>query len=137
LQLIGDTQAKIWLNGSQLGEVFARHSLSLSVEHQRVKVWDISKKLKKGKNIIAVETANYDPFGSAGINVYAELSSPAKGFTKILSDSTWRVSELSATGWANPEFSDAPWPSAKVFPHPSPIIRPNFSTNRSSWIERQ
>lgn len=137
LQLIGDTQAKIWLNGSQLGEVFARHSLSLSVEHQRVKVWDISKKLKKGKNIIAVETANYDPFGSAGINIYAELSSPAKGATKVLSDSTWMVSEISSTGWTNPEFSDTSWTFAKPFPYPSPVIRPNFSAGRTSWIERQ
>jgi hypothetical protein len=137
LQLMGDTHAKIWLNGGQLGEVFARHSLSLSVEHQRVKVWDLSKKLKKGKNVIAVETANYDPFGSAGINVYAEFSSSAKSATKIFSDSTWRVSDLSTTGWTNPEFSDTGWLFAKIFPHPSPIIRPNFSTGRTSWIERQ
>ncbi|MBI4427532.1 MAG: beta-N-acetylhexosaminidase, partial [Ignavibacteriales bacterium] len=45
LQLLGDSHAKLWVNGNELGEVYARRSLSLTVEHQRVRVWHLSGQL--------------------------------------------------------------------------------------------
>ena len=135
LQLIGDTQAKIWINNVEVGEVVARQSLSLIVEQQRVKMWDVGSLLRRGLNIIAVEAANYDQFGSAGVNVYMELLTGER-IAKIVSDSTWRVSGRLADGWQSLEFNDRGWPTAAAKPYPNPIIRPDFGVGRRSWIER-
>ena len=135
LQLIGDTQAKVWLNGAEVGEVVARRSLSLIVEHQRVKMWEVGSLLKPGLNTIAVEAANYNPFGSAGVNVYMELSTGER-VTRILSDSTWKVADHPEDRWQSPDFDDRDWRMAAVNPYPDPVIRPNFATGRLSWIER-
>jgi len=135
LQLIGDTEAKVWVNNVEVGEVLARESLSLIVEHQRVKMWEVGSLLKRGLNTIAVEAANYDEFGSAGVNVSLELSIGER-ITKILSDSTWKVSDQPVDHWRSPQFDDHRWMEAAVKAYPNPVIRPDFATGRLSWIER-
>jgi hexosaminidase len=135
MQLIGDTHARLWLNGKELGEVYARRSLSLLVEHQRVKMWEIGPLLKPGENIIDVEVVNYNRFGSAGVNVYAELKS-TQGIVKILSDSTWKVAASVSDGWRGTEVQGAGWLQAVPRQYPSEIIAPNFENGRLSWIER-
>ena len=106
----------------EVGEVFARRSLSLIVEHQRVKMWDVTALLKPGENIIAVETANYNAFGSAGVNVYAELRS-GSSTTRILSDSSWKVSDQSIEGWKGAGFDDHGLPNASPRIYPFQVIR--------------
>jgi hypothetical protein len=64
-----------------------------------------------------------------------ELSNGER-ITKILSDSTWKVSELPADRWQNPEFNDRAWMGAAMQPYPNPVIRPDFASSRQSWIER-
>jgi hypothetical protein len=135
IQLIGDTHARLWVNGKELGEVSARRSLSLLVEHQRVKMWEAGPLLKPGENIIAIEVANYNRFGSAGVNVYGELKS-FHGITKILSDSTWRVATLVSDGWKVTGDQGTGWLEAAVRPYPNEVISPNFENGRLSWIER-
>ncbi len=136
LQLIGDTHARVWLNGKELGETFVRTSLSLSVEYQRVNMWDVSTSLVKGNNSLAVEAANYDTFGSAGVNLYAEISSPSIPTVKVMTDSTWRVTDAAQAGWQNTTYDDSAWLSAVAKPYPVPVIRPDLSSRRTSWIER-
>jgi hypothetical protein len=135
LQLIGDTHAKLWVNGVEVGEVFARRSLSLLVEHLRVKLWDVTALLKPGDNVLAVEVANYNAFASAGFNVYGELRSGSV-ITKILSDATWRVSSQFSEDWKSVKFDDHLWPSAEQKAYPFQVIQPEFETGRLSWIER-
>jgi hypothetical protein len=135
IQLIGDTHARLWVNGKELGEVYARRSLSLLVEHQRVKMWEAGPLLKAGENIIAVEVANYNRFGSAGINVYAELKT-SQGTTKILSDSTWTVATSVSDGWKLAGVQGSGWQEAAAKPYPNEVIAPNFESGRLSWIER-
>jgi hexosaminidase len=135
IQLIGDTHARLWINGRELGEVFARRSLSLLVEHQRVKVWDISPFLKTGENIIAVEAANYNRFGSAGVNIYGEVKT-AHGVVKILSDQTWKVAASVADGWMTGNVQGVGWVDAAAKLYPFEVLAPNFETGRHSWIER-
>jgi hypothetical protein len=134
LQLMGDTHARLWLNGQEIGEVYARPSLSLSVEHQRVKLWDVLPSLVQGNNVLAVEAANYDTFGSAGCNVFLELQSTAT--RTILSDSTWKVTATPSPGWQMPMYSDTAWVQAVSKPYPFPVVRPQSATRRTSWIER-
>lgn len=135
LQLIGDTHARVWLNGKEVGEVLARTSLSLSVEHQRVKMWEVTPHLVKGKNLVAVEAANYDTFGSAGCNVYLEVQTGGATIA-VITDSTWRVTDASSPDWQTPAYRDDAWSYAGPKPYPLPVVRPNVATRRTSWIER-
>jgi hypothetical protein len=135
IQLIGDTHAKLWINGTEVGEVFARRSLSLVVEHERVKMWEVGSMLKPGENVIAVEVANYDRFGSAGVNIYAELKSPG-GMQKIQTDTSWKVAETVSTHWESQISDEHLWLSAAAKSYPFQVIRPNFDGGRLSWIER-
>ena len=135
IQLIGDTHARLWVNGKELGEVYARRSLSLLVEHQRVKMWEAGPLLKPGENVIAVEVANYNRFGSAGVNVYGEVKS-SRGVIKILSDSTWRVAASVSDGWNMAGVQGVGWVEAAAKPYPNEVISPNFENGRPSWIER-
>lgn len=135
VQIIGDTHARLWVNGVEVGEVFARRSLSLLVEYQRVKMWDVTSLLKPGDNILAVEVANYNSFGSAGFNLYGELKFGSV-ITKILSDSTWKVSSQPGDGWRSLSFDDRGWLNAGSKPYPFQVIQPNFDSGRLSWIER-
>ena len=135
IQLIGDTHARLWVNGRELGEVHARRSLSLLVEHQRVKMWEAGPLLKLGENIIALEVENYNRFGSAGVNVYGELKS-SQGITMILSDSTWSVATSVSDGWKVAGAPGVGWLEAVAKPYPNEVISPNFENGRLSWIER-
>lgn len=133
LQLMGDTYANVWVNGREVGEVSARRSLSLIVEHGRVKAWDVAPFLTAGKNVLAAHVRNYERFGSGGVNIYAEF--PAGGI-KVVSDSTWLVSDQFAAGWNEREFDDFGWLNARSQSYPSPVVAPDFRKGRLSWIER-
>jgi hexosaminidase len=135
LQLIGDTWARVYVNDSLAGEVYGRRSLSLTVEFERVKLIDILPLVKSGKNIVAVQVQNFDKYGSAGVNIYTEITSKG-GIQKILSDSTWKVTEKEHPRWTSVSFNDASWPYVSVKETSMTIIRPNFSIRRPSWIER-
>ena len=135
VQLIGDTHAKLWVNGAEVGEVYARRSLSLVVEQERVKMWEVGSLLRPGENVFAVEVANYDRFGSAGVNIYAELKSSG-GMQEIVSDSTWKVADTVFGDWKTLTSDAHLWQQAAAKPYPFQIIRPNFDGGRLSWIER-
>jgi hypothetical protein len=135
VQLIGDTPARLSVNGREIGAVFARRSLSLLVEHQRVKMWEIAPLLKPGENTIAVDVANYDRFGSAGVNVYGELKT-SEGTLRIVSDSTWRVAAHALDERKMTGVPGDGWVPAAAKPFPNEVIAPNFETGRLSWIER-
>jgi hypothetical protein len=135
IQLIGDTHAQLWVNGVAVGEVYGRRSLSLVVEHERVKMWEIGSLLRPGENVIAVEVANYNQFGSAGVNIYAELKSVG-GMQKIQTDSSWKVADAVSSDWKTLTTDNELWSSASSRTYPFQVIRPNFDGGRLSWIER-
>jgi hypothetical protein len=136
LQLIGDTYVKCFVNGKPIGEVAGRRSLSLSVEHQRVKIFDIGPFLTDSVNVIAVEAENFAPTGSAGVNIYAEIQNNDGNIMRIMTDSTWKTAATASDGWKEKKFGDEQWKSAVVKAYPNPITKPNFATGSASWIER-
>jgi hypothetical protein len=136
LQLIGDSYAKLAVNGTPVGEVYARRSLSLTEEHQRVKVFDILPLLTDSVNVVTVAVRNYASNGSAGVNIYCEFEAKDGAVRKLLTDSTWKVTEKPEAGWMNASFNDASWPNAAPKQYGWTIVRPNFATGRASWIER-
>ncbi len=136
LQLIGDTHAKVSINGKSTGEVYVRASNSLSAEQERVRVFAILPLLTDSVNVIAAEAETFSPSGSAGVNIYCELERADGSVEKIMSDATWKVAEAVKGSWAGAAFIDSSWTNAAVQPYPSIVIRPSFATGRGSWIER-
>ncbi|MDD8018494.1 MAG: glycoside hydrolase family 20 zincin-like fold domain-containing protein [Bacteroidota bacterium] len=136
LQLIGDTWSKVFVNGKFIGEVYARRSLSLLVENERCKIFDILPHLTDSINTIAVESQNFQENGSAGVNVYCEVISSSGEMQTVISDSSWKVTDLGFNGWNAAVFNDSTWQSAQTKVFPVPIIQPNLATGRTSWFER-
>ncbi|MBI4417469.1 MAG: hypothetical protein HY563_01750 [Ignavibacteriales bacterium] len=134
--MIADTHAEIFVNGKPLGTLLARRSLSLTVEQDRVKRWDLTGFLQPGKNVLAVQAANYDHFASAGINVLGYRVEPGGIYRTLVLDGKARVSTTSSEGWQRPEFDDRSWIPAVPKPYPALIAAPDFSQGRLSWIER-
>lgn len=124
LQLMGDTHAKLTINGKFVDEVYARRSLSLLIDYKRIKLLDITKFLQKGKNVIEVETETFNRSGSAGVNIISEITCGNKKIA-VLSDESWQAK----TG-------NDDWKNAVIKSYPYEIIAPDFSTKRTSWIER-
>jgi hypothetical protein len=136
IQLLADTYGAVYVNGIDVGVVFARRSLSLTVEQQRVKAWDLTPFLRPGKNVIAVEAANYDEFGSAGINLLGYKGTPGGIITVVILDDHFKVSESVQSGWKDVDFDDSRWLPAAAKEIPYVVIAPDFSRGRLSWIER-
>jgi hypothetical protein len=84
--------------------------------------------LRVGENVMTVDAANFDRYGSAGVNIYAELRTGTE-LVKILSDATWEVAKP-ATG------AGQQWLPASPKPYPYPVVKPDFRTGRISSIER-
>jgi hexosaminidase len=136
LQLIGDSFARAFVNGTEIGGVSARRSLSLAVEETRVKVFDILPLLKDSMNVIAVEAKAFGSDNSAGFNIYCEIQYPNGVTRKIMSDETWKVADSSQVGWNTITFNDSSWVNAQSQPYPFTVDRPDFATGTKSWIEQ-
>ena len=136
LQLIGDTYVKVSVNGHPVGAVFVRRSNSLSAEHERIKVFDVSPFLTRNKNVITAEAQDFSVAGSAGLNIYCELRLSDGSIQKIKSDTTWKVAAAAGPGWDAVSFGDSRWNHVIVKPYPYTVVRPDFATGRLSWIEQ-
>ncbi len=73
---------------------------------------DITKKVKPGKNIIALRGENQG--GAAGIIARIVLETKAGKRETIVTDNTWTASEDMATGWQKLAFDDSKWAKAHV-----------------------
>jgi len=126
LQLMGDTHAKLFINGVYVDEVYTRRSLSLVTEYGRIKLIDVAKYLRKGENTIMVESENYNRTGWAGCNIIAEITS-SNSKMEIKSDETWQAQSFQ---------DNANWKNAASREYTLIVIEPDFATKRASWIER-
>jgi len=136
VQLLGDTWTKLYVNGKKIGEVSARRSLSLLVETERAKIFDILPFLSDSLNIISVESQNFQEKGFAGVNVYGEIVAQDGTVHALMTDTTWSVSNSTAKGWNMPTFKTDSWSFAVAKNYGVPVVAPNLSTNRTSWFER-
>jgi hypothetical protein len=129
IQLIGSSYAKLYINGKFVDEVYARRTLSLTVEHQRIKFLDVKKYLRKGKNNFLVKVKNYNTKGAAGVNISSYFKLNGKVLNIDTNDDnkphSWKVS-------TNGRY----WRKVTSKDYPFQIIAPNFVTKRPSWIER-
>ncbi|MCL5267213.1 MAG: beta-N-acetylhexosaminidase [Bacteroidetes bacterium] len=128
VQLIGDTYCKLFVNGTYIGDVKARRTLTLNVERKRVQVFDVGQFLRKGANTFMVQAVNFDRFGSAGCNIIAQI-----GNDTLKTDSTWKV----AKGIISPDgVTSARFVGARPYDNGWTVTAPDFSLKLRSWIER-
>jgi hypothetical protein len=125
LQLMGDTYARLLINGQYVDRVYARSSLSLSVDYRRIKLIDIKKYLKDSLNIIEVQCENYNENDKAGFNIYSEIYIKDR-IKALLSDESWAAKLPETDTWAK----------ATSQKFPKSVIAPEFKSKRTSWIER-
>lgn len=130
LQLIGDTHARVYVNGKYAGEVYARRTLSLSSELERVKIFDVTPMLTDGGNTVTVLVDNYNNKGAAGMNLMLHIKT-AGTVTEMLSDTTWSSRMVKESGK-----NDGQWGGTAERIYPFVISAPDFATMRKSWIER-
>jgi len=135
LQAIGNDHLRVFVNGKLVGEVYARPCLSIRVEKQRIRTWDVTTLLRRGRNVLAFEAANYDPNDVASGNLYLWVKF-ADGTTQtVLTDESWRTSLRSNAGWVKAEFDDRRWKAARVADVRWRICEPDFQHNLPSRIE--
>jgi hexosaminidase len=135
VQTAGDTRLKIFINGREIGESYAKRTLSQIVQMQRTRFWDIQKYLVAGENVIAIEAFNYERAGSAGVNWYSELTFKDGRMQRIISDDSWKVMNVLQENWIRTDFDDMEWKQAKIVDERVPLLdKPNFTHGRRSMI---
>jgi hypothetical protein len=136
IQLLGDTWTKLFVNGSLAGEVMARRSLSLLVENQRAKIYDLTPFINDTVLVLAVESQNFQENGSAGVNLIGEIIYIDGMKEIIMTDDSWLVNDTLETDWNTVNFFPKNWLVSAPKKFGLPIVAPNLSTGRTSWFER-
>lgn len=131
-QIIANSFAHVWINGTEIGHVVARRSLSGVAEQWRVKAWDVKKHLVEGENIIAIRVRNYVPGENASANIWFEF--PDEKLV-IKSDEHWKVFTHKAPHWRSLKYNDSYWVPATIEKNNWIIARPYFEYDLPSRIE--
>jgi glycosyl hydrolase family 20 len=137
VQLMGESHVEAWLNGKHFGHVTARRSLSLIVEFERAKIYDVGNMLVTGRNVLAIKVTNYEG-RTPGANVYAELY--AKDHTvddRILSVPGWSglETENPPEGWSDLEF-EGNWKPCEKYSLGARVSTPKLRQGINSRIQR-
>lgn len=145
LQVIGDTNFKVWVNGHEVEHNYARRQLSLLVDLRRSTFHDVARLLNSQfQNDIAVEVHSYNPpAGShsfmdtrpAAANIYLDIEYTDGTSQKILSDAYWKSHTFPEKGWTQPNFDDSYWlPAGVVNDFPFNVYQPMFDKGLPSFI---
>jgi hypothetical protein len=106
LNVTADASFTVWLNGERVGHgEFHPHT-------RRVYAFDVSRYLRRGANVIAVQGTNKT--GVAGL--LAQLTYACAGSVPVTlaTNATWKVSRSPAAGWLHAGFDDDRWAQALV-----------------------
>ncbi|MCK4780936.1 MAG: hypothetical protein KAT57_12130, partial [Candidatus Lokiarchaeota archaeon] len=132
IQGIANNHMKIYINNEYIGQVLSRYSMSILPIVFRVKTFDITSKLKEGKNVIAIEAYNYDKYKGA-INIFGQILSKNDTVSELITDNTWICSTLEnsdSNNWQKFDFKEDGWKQAKSYGRPpnlnGDIFKPNL-----------
>ncbi|MFH1068209.1 MAG: family 20 glycosylhydrolase, partial [Candidatus Glassbacteria bacterium] len=138
MQLMAAGHGRLWINGESVGEVVARRSLSLIVELQRAKIFEVTSRLRPGVNELAAEVDNYEG-GVPAVNVYGEIfDSAGVVVSTVQSRDGWRGVEASAepAGWRDSSFNDKSWKPCEKYRLGARVSRPELARGKNSLIQR-
>ena len=99
LEITVDNRQRVWLNG---------HDIGASKDWMTPSVYDVTDRLRPGRNVLAVEAANEDgPAGLiASLNGYAaDGSCPLR----VCTGEGWRQTDRAEEGWLLPDFDHGGW----------------------------
>ncbi len=138
IQAIGCTQMKITINDEYIGEVKSRMSLSILPIINRVKIFDVTNRLKKGKNIISIEAYSYERYKGA-INLYGQIQLKNDMILEIITDNSWvsnKKEMFDTQDWVKLDFNDSTWKKVKSYGRPpnlnGDIFKPNLLKGEKS-----
>ncbi len=124
VHLMADSYAELYVNDKLIGDVRGRRTLSLFVESQRAKFFDITDYLQAGVNKIKVISKNYGEYASAGVNLQIDIKTTISHH-RIYSDESWRVSK-DGKNFVEPKLISLKFISSD----------PDFEDRITSWYER-
>jgi hypothetical protein len=129
---------KVYLNNEYIGEVLGRYSMSILPIVLRVRTFDITNKIKQGKNIIAIEAYNYDKYKGA-INLYGQIRLNDSNVQEIITDNTWihlynKIDDR--INWKDMNYIDKEWKKAHSYGRPpklnGDIFKPDLLNGEKS-----
>ncbi|MCK5739125.1 family 20 glycosylhydrolase, partial [bacterium] len=116
IQTMGQSDLYIYFDDELVGRQLARRSVSLHVEAERVKVWDLTKAATPGTHILRIDVHNYEPRYRASVNVYGEMTTADHQLELIQSDEQWQVQLLPVPDM--PPITPNKWvPATIIAPH--------------------
>jgi len=125
VQVIGWNYSKLSLNNKRVGHVITRQSLNYVVLKNNIQIFDLKDYVRKGENIILIETMQYDG-GVGSVNIYGEI--------KLKSDNTIQIH--TDKSWLGTRDLNGNWMKVKSFGSPPKVTGglcyPNFKNNRHS-----
>ncbi len=141
VQVMACNYLRLRVNGSYVGDVSSRFSLSIIPISNRVKVFDITDKLKRGNNNIDVQVFNFEGYKGA-INLFAQILLEDNSILEIASDKSWR-GYIKATRYKsrtnNRQSDPAIWKKIKSYGFPpalnGDIFKPNLLKGEISYTQ--
>jgi hypothetical protein len=103
VDLTADNLYKVYLNGTSIGASHANPDMWSSPKR-----FDLSKHLKPGRNLLALEASN-TAAGPAGLILKVNGKK-----SDVVSDRSWKASNTLQKGWQLPGFNDEQWRQALV-----------------------
>ncbi|HYO24988.1 MAG TPA: family 78 glycoside hydrolase catalytic domain, partial [Lacipirellulaceae bacterium] len=106
LRISADDRCTVWLNGEELGDQRG---------HAAAKEFDVTERLARGGNVIAVAAENEGADANpAGLLAWLEVQFAEGAPLVVISDGGWKTAAAAADRWFASEFDDAQWPPAKT-----------------------
>ena len=106
LNINADNSLRLWINGQGIAPGNYAETWANTDLH------DISRYLKRGKNVIAVEVKNNPGYG--WLIAQGTVSMENGGTFEILTGPDWKQSATEIKGWQHPYFDDADWTGAQL-----------------------
>ena len=113
LDISCDETFTVWLNGVELMKNPSPHYT------QRVFAIDLGGRLRKGRNVLAVEGTNRldrldSKFGTTAGLLAQIIATPGLGeLVLVKTDESWKCGDKAPEGWTRPDFDDRSWTSAR------------------------
>ena len=136
LQLVGYSQVELYLNGKSVGKVIATKTLSLWVENQRLRFWDVTSELNhKGINVLAAKAKSYNSTRPGAANIYLEIQYSDGSKSVIQSDAYWKSHTHPDGDWYGINYNDDYWLPVETVSYPWHIGAPIFDRGMPSRID--
>ena len=105
VQITADNKFELTVNGQAVAE---------GADWRQMQIHDVTKLLRKGRNVIAVRVTNVDA-GPAGLAARVIIKQPGGTFEGYSTDKTWKTSVRRFDAWNAVQFRDADWVGAASY----------------------